>query len=241
LPVSSGMRRFVSVALVRLPPHARSSGRCAPSARLSAQIAPPRLSPGTPLCAARTFLWGEPQRPSRPDTPMDLVKGPHAACACGVLPDQMMVPKEGFEPSRPNGHYALNVARLPIPPLRHEVEPTIGFEPMTCCLRNSCSAAELRRPYDRRDSTMAFRTLQHVHLPPPSTAACTRRRRPERDRITRRHVPHAAITALLPAVRGYDRRPQLCQKCTSSAFLATVRELLCANPSTHCLTGTGVR
>src|SRR3990172_5837619 len=31
-----------------------------------------------------------------------------------VLP----VPKEGFEPSRGNPHYALNVARLPIPPLR---------------------------------------------------------------------------------------------------------------------------
>jgi hypothetical protein len=28
------------------------------------------------------------------------------------------VPKEGFEPSRGNSHYALNVARLPIPPLR---------------------------------------------------------------------------------------------------------------------------
>jgi hypothetical protein len=30
------------------------------------------------------------------------------------------VPKEGFEPSRANAHYALNVARLPIPPLRRE-------------------------------------------------------------------------------------------------------------------------
>jgi hypothetical protein len=28
------------------------------------------------------------------------------------------VPKEGFEPSRAYAHYALNVARLPIPPLR---------------------------------------------------------------------------------------------------------------------------
>ena len=28
------------------------------------------------------------------------------------------VPKEGFEPSLPNGNYALNVARLPVPPLR---------------------------------------------------------------------------------------------------------------------------
>ncbi len=30
-----------------------------------------------------------------------------------------MVPKEGLEPSRAYTHYALNVARLPIPPLRH--------------------------------------------------------------------------------------------------------------------------
>jgi hypothetical protein len=31
------------------------------------------------------------------------------------------MPKEGFEPSLPNGNYALNVARLPIPPLRRAV------------------------------------------------------------------------------------------------------------------------
>jgi hypothetical protein len=29
------------------------------------------------------------------------------------------VPKVGFEPTRAYAHYALNVARLPIPPLRH--------------------------------------------------------------------------------------------------------------------------
>lgn len=28
------------------------------------------------------------------------------------------VPKEGFEPSRDCSHHALNVARLPVPPLR---------------------------------------------------------------------------------------------------------------------------
>jgi hypothetical protein len=35
------------------------------------------------------------------------------------------VPKEGFEPSRAYAHYALNVARLPIPPLRlaHRILP----------------------------------------------------------------------------------------------------------------------
>src|SRR5208337_2879167 len=29
-----------------------------------------------------------------------------------------LVPKRGLEPPRPVGHYTLNVARLPIPPLR---------------------------------------------------------------------------------------------------------------------------
>jgi hypothetical protein len=33
---------------------------------------PPRLSPGTPLCAARTFLWPEGQRPSFFSTPLPL-------------------------------------------------------------------------------------------------------------------------------------------------------------------------
>jgi hypothetical protein len=32
------------------------------------------------------------------------------------------VPKEGFEPSWKYIHYALNVARLPIPPLRHALK-----------------------------------------------------------------------------------------------------------------------
>ena len=30
--------------------------------------------------------------------------------------------------------------------VRELVEPTLGFEPRTCCLRNSCSTAELCRP-----------------------------------------------------------------------------------------------
>ena len=30
-----------------------------------------------------------------------------------------MVPKEGIEPTRPEGHWILNPARLPVPPLRH--------------------------------------------------------------------------------------------------------------------------
>jgi hypothetical protein len=106
----------------------------------------PRLSPGTLLCAARTFLWsahssGHPAQ--HPILPCQCAAARRAGAAQGLR--RKVVPKEGFEPSRPYGHYALNVARLPIPPLRRVLEPTIGFEPMTCCLRNSCSAAELRR------------------------------------------------------------------------------------------------
>ena len=38
--------------------------------------------------------------------------------SCEGLMDRL-VPKRGLEPPRPDGHYTLNVARLPIPPLRH--------------------------------------------------------------------------------------------------------------------------
>lgn len=34
-----------------------------------------------------------------------------------------MMPKVGVEPTLPEENYALNVARLPIPPLRHELDP----------------------------------------------------------------------------------------------------------------------
>ena len=36
-----------------------------------------------------------------------------------------LVPKRGLEPPHPDGYYTLNVARLPIPPLRHW-ERTLG-------------------------------------------------------------------------------------------------------------------
>ncbi len=38
-----------------------------------------------------------------------------------------MVPKRGLEPPRPDGHYTLNVARLPIPPLRHALDQEICY------------------------------------------------------------------------------------------------------------------
>ena len=52
------------------------------------------------------------------------------------------VPQEGFEPPRANAHYALNVARLPIPPLRLDTVPYIMQDyflsnrlPVKRCLR----------------------------------------------------------------------------------------------------------
>ena len=35
-----------------------------------------------------------------------------------IYPARGVMPKVGFEPTRAYAHYALNVARLPIPPLR---------------------------------------------------------------------------------------------------------------------------
>src|SRR5215204_1001969 len=110
------------------------------------------------LYAARTFLW----RRNASDHPCP----PHASVVnvrdstgvigfgCWVMgrildpspmtyhpsPSPSAVPKGRFELPRGYPHYALNVARLPVPPLRLVVgplsgpEPTSGLEPETCCL-----------------------------------------------------------------------------------------------------------
>ncbi len=39
-----------------------------------------------------------------------------------------MVPKRGLEPPHPDGYYTLNVARLPIPPLRRRFVTQAGLE-----------------------------------------------------------------------------------------------------------------
>jgi hypothetical protein len=58
-------------------------------------------------------------------------------------PSPSAVPKGRFELPRGYPHYALNVARLPVPPLRLVVgplsgpEPTSGLEPEPCCLRSN--------------------------------------------------------------------------------------------------------
>ena len=63
------------------------------------------------------------------------------------------VPKGRFELPRGYPHYALNVARLPVPPLRLVLrppsrgpEPTSGLEPETCCLRNNWRKIQGRPP-----------------------------------------------------------------------------------------------
>jgi hypothetical protein len=56
------------------------------------------------------------------------------------------VPKEGFEPSRAYAHYALNVARLPIPPLRQANVILLDVPSLSTFVRNSweSKAAALR-------------------------------------------------------------------------------------------------
>ena len=46
------------------------------------------------------------------------------------------MPKGGFEPPLPYGNYALNVARLPVPPLRHVacIINTVGAGPLSSLL-----------------------------------------------------------------------------------------------------------
>ncbi len=92
------------------------------------------------LCAARTFLW--PARGQRPSSlPSSSVVNVRRFAAVGSRRCvETVVPKGRFELPRGCPHYALNVARLPVPPLRlalASAEPTAGLEPATCCLRNS--------------------------------------------------------------------------------------------------------
>jgi hypothetical protein len=51
---------------------------------------------------------------------------------------EIMVPKRGLEPPHPDGYYTLNVARLPIPPLRH-IELTALVYNDSCIPLNPCS------------------------------------------------------------------------------------------------------
>jgi hypothetical protein len=65
-----------------------------------------------------------------------------------------MVPKRGLEPPLPDGNYTLNVARLPIPPLRH----------MDCWSR-SCNRA-------RTVGRIAPIAVSHLAIQPRACQAC---------------------------------------------------------------------
>ncbi len=77
---------------------------------------PPWLSPGTPLCAARTFLEQQccPRPSFRPLYSLVNVRTGSLSPRC----------RRGDLNSHGFPHYALNVARLPIPPLRRGCPPT---------------------------------------------------------------------------------------------------------------------
>ena len=149
------VNRYWSLLLSRGLPHANLDCRRAVSR------APPRLSPGTrALCSSDFPLAPKRQRPSLPTPCLGYqCAGTSwvAGCPGGrekllprhlvtLRPSKSAVPKGRFELPRGYPHYALNVARLPVPPLRLVLrslptgpEPTSGLEPETCCLRNSCS------------------------------------------------------------------------------------------------------
>src|SRR3954454_14144337 len=53
--------------------------------------------------------------------------------------------------------------------LEDRLEPTLGFEPRTCCLRNSCSTAELCRRAGEYRCCLAERAMTRLVLPPTAT------------------------------------------------------------------------
>jgi hypothetical protein len=92
------------------------------------------------LYAARTFLW--PVRPATilPDIIQLLIR------LLTEMNSRLVVPKGRFELPRANAHYALNVARLPIPPLRrfilapHNSKQQASHSGFVCVIRANASA-----------------------------------------------------------------------------------------------------
>ena len=71
----------------------------------------------TSNCTKSNFLSPETSGPEVSENPEK--KGPIRTRKGQYAPLCIVVPEEGLEPSRPCGHWILNPARLPIPPLRH--------------------------------------------------------------------------------------------------------------------------
>ena len=68
------------------------------------------------------FYWIKTRLPTTPNLPQQPKSGPNwdrfTATKNSPFSESSCVPKEGLEPSWDCSHHALNVARLPIPPLR---------------------------------------------------------------------------------------------------------------------------
>src|SRR3954469_10238328 len=90
-----------------------------PAPKIIRTIARIRISSGAPSDGIAFLLY--------PIIP--LLAGPRQKKRPGIEPG-LSVPEVGLEPTRPNGHYALNVARLPIPPLRHFGRTSIEVQPV---------------------------------------------------------------------------------------------------------------
>ena len=113
-----------SLLLSRGMPRANLDCRRAVAARL------PGFHRAPSLCAARTFLW----RRNASDHPCPLhasvvnvrarsMRGDADATSALHHRSESAVPKGRFELPRGYPHYALNVARLPVPPLRLVLRP----------------------------------------------------------------------------------------------------------------------
>lgn len=99
--------------------------------------APPRLSPGTLTLCSSDFPLA-----SRPATVLPNATQLLKPRACQRQAPAPAVPKGRFELPRAFAHYALNVARLPVPPLR----PDLIDRGLTIATRRRGSVARPMRP-----------------------------------------------------------------------------------------------
>jgi hypothetical protein len=68
------------------------------------------------------------------------------AAGSGIRPVRRSSLESRSQPGAPAVRDRASSKQLLFLSMNQGVEPTLGFEPRTCCLRNSCSTAELCRP-----------------------------------------------------------------------------------------------
>jgi hypothetical protein len=80
----------------------------------------------------------------------------------------------GVEPTKARGRLIYSQMRLTTSLTQQIVkcnEPPVGFEPTTCCLQNSCSAAELRWQNKRYDTPKIISQYEDNFKPFPRLEA----------------------------------------------------------------------